>query len=226
MHSPTQQLYVTAPRSSYIAEAAANFVSELDCTPTEITVREVPAVNRLKEPLDKKANLNILRYNEIHSLYFESLIRERGMFFQELGRFRYSLLFSTESPLVRLPEIHLKDLKNLIEVSPGNASYFVTPLGAFQNENVPESNRTVIVEDRASMMEVLTHTENAYLWSSPISESLKKRYGLVQRFCANEKTVYVDVVVYRNDRPLNRTEEAFIQHLKLSAERCIAGTES
>ena len=215
---PRRILTVSAPRSAYAARAVALFTQNLSGEPTEIQLTELSAAARMKAPINPNVQFSILRYKAENTPFFEDKLQERNVTGEILVRFRYTLLFRKDSPLAALPEIRIRDLKNLIEICPDDASIPVEPLGAFRNDRIPKSDRTVMLDDRASVLEVLSASPETYLWASPLPQELKERYGLMQRPCVEEKAVYLDVVTYRDSRPLNETEATFLHILKHCAK--------
>jgi DNA-binding transcriptional LysR family regulator len=214
-------LTVSAPRSAYVAKAMASFTKDLQGEPAEIQLLELSAAARMKAPINPKVQFSILRCKASNALFFEDELQKRSVAWEKLGTFRYTLVFREDSPLADLPEIRIKDLKKLVEICPCDPSIPVEPLGAFRNDSIPKSDRIVILEDRATVLEVLSASSENFLWSSPLPEDLKKRYGLIQRPCAEEKTLYLDLVTYRSHRTLNETEASFLSHLKYHAKELL-----
>ena len=57
------------------------------------------------------------------------------------------------------------------------------------------------------------------MWSSPIPQTLLDRYGLVQKYCVDNKRVYKDVLIHRRDYTLSEIDNMFIEELVKSKRR-------
>ena len=52
------------------------------------------------------------------------------------------------------------------------------------------------------------------MWVSLVPDKVLERYGLVNRTCENDRPVYRDMLVYKNDYVLTDLDYAFISELK------------
>ena len=74
-------------------------------------------------------------------------------------------------------------------------------------------DRRIFVFERASQFDVLAENENAYIWVSPVPGDILERYGLTTKKCADNTKVYKDVLIYKKDYTLTKTDKAFITEL-------------
>ena len=62
-------------------------------------------------------------------------------------------------------------------------------------------------------MDILSESENAFMWTSPIPEKLLVRYGLVMRECQWNDRLYRDVLIYKDGYTLTETDKKFFDKL-------------
>jgi hypothetical protein len=51
------------------------------------------------------------------------------------------------------------------------------------------------------------------MWISPAPQKVLDRYGLIQKNCAENKTKYKDVLIYREGYKLSKLDKLFITEL-------------
>ena len=91
-----------------------------------------------------------------------------------------------------------------------------------KKEELPDDIiRRIYVFERASELEILSHNKDAFMWVSPVPEKVLNKYGLEQRSFPDNKKIYKDVLIYRNDYKLTELDRRFITELCLTKREYI-----
>ncbi len=211
---------ISVPRSTYIADAFAQFSKSLPEDSVEIFYKETNSSRTIKNIMYDDYKLGIVRYAENYDKYFKSMFDEKGLNYELVSEFHYVLLMKSDSPLAGLKEIHFSDLEDLIEIA--HADPYVPSLSAAQvkKEELPDNvNRRIFVYERASQFDLLSENNEIFMWVSPIPQKILDIYGLVQRECADNKKTYKDVLIYKKDHKLTDLEKIFITEVCISKRK-------
>lgn len=213
-HSAKRRFSISVPRASYISEAFARFSAEIGEEPVELFYRETDSMRAIKNIFSSDYRLGIIRYAEGDDRYFKELFEEKGLSYELVAEFRYVLLMREDSPLAGKKEISFEDLEKYIEVAHGDPFVVSMPLSAVKNDESSEnSERRIIVFERASQFDILSENRETFMWASSVPKKTLERYGLVQRDCSENKKKYRDVLIYRNDYKLSVLDKSFITAL-------------
>ena len=205
---------ISVPRASYISEAFARFSERLiDENEVEVFYKETNSMRAIKNILQEDYKLGILRYAENFDKYYKDTLDEKGLRCELITEFHYVLIMSADSPLAKKEELSFVDLSDYIEIAHADPYVPSLPLSEVKKEELPEVGRRIFVFERASQFELLSSNTNTFMWVSPVSEKLLKRYGLVSRICSANKKIYKDIMIYRNDYTLSNLDKAFISEL-------------
>lgn len=209
-----QRFSVSVPRACYISEAFAAFSKEIGDSPAEIFYKETGVQQTLQNVLNKDYKLGIIRYAENYEKYFEAMLEEKGLACEPIAAFTYFLIMSRRNPLAGKQEITVADLTDCIEIAHADPYVPSFPISKVVKEELPDSiGRRIFVFERASQLDLLSENPQTFMWVSPASERLLERYGLVQRKCADNKRVYKDVLIYREEYKLSRLDRLFLSAL-------------
>ncbi|HBJ18496.1 MAG TPA: LysR family transcriptional regulator [Clostridiales bacterium] len=209
-----KQFSVSVPRASYISEAFAAFskkVSEIDSA--ELFYKETNSMRTIRNVLEEKYKLGILRYAENFDKYYKEMMEEKGLACELIGEFHYVLLMSRESPLAALPEITYRDLAPHIEIAHADPYVPSLPLSEVKKEELPEVEKRIFVFERGSQFDLLAENPDTFMWVSPVPKVYLERYGLVQRVCPENRKIYKDLMIYRGDYKLTELDKAFVSEL-------------
>lgn len=213
--SPKQRFSISVPRATYIADAFSRFSLEIGTDSAEIFYEETNSDRTLKNLLTADYKLGIVRYAESFEKYFVSLFREKKLAFAPVTQFTYVLVMSEDSPLARKEELHFEDLKSYIEIAHADPFVPNVSIAEVKKTELPDNiDRRILVFERASQFDLLSVNRETFMWMSPLPEGVLKRYGLVQRPCSDNKRVYKDTLVHREDYRLTPLDERFIAELK------------
>lgn len=212
---------ISVPRTSYISDAFTNFSLHLKDEPAiEIFYTETNSKRAIKNILESDYRLGILRYASTFDRYYKNLLNEKGLTYQLVTEFKYSLVLSRDNPLAEKEKITYEDLQNCIEIA--HADPFVPSLSfaEVKKEELPDNiNRRIYVFERASQFELLSKNPATFMWVSPIPADFLERHNLVQRTCEENKKIYRDVLIHRKDYQMTELDNLFVSELKKSRQK-------
>lgn len=212
--SKKQKFSISVPRACYISEAFAKFSKTLSDEPAEIFYKETNSQRAVNNILNHDYKLGIIRYAENYDKYFKVMLEEKGLNYEMVTEFTYSLIMSAESPLAQKEEITFDNLRGYIEIAHADPYVPLLPLAKVVKEELPDNiDRRIFIFERASQFDLLSENSETFMWVSPAPEKVLKRYNLVQKKCVDNKKVYKDVLIYRNGYKLTDIDKKFITEL-------------
>lgn len=217
-----QRFSISVPRACYISEAFARFSTSLSAEPAELMYKETNSSRTLNNILQMDYKLGIIRYAEKYEGYFKEMLEEKGLYYELVTEFQYVLLINKENPLAGKDEIRYSDLRPYIEIAHGDPYVPSLSMAQVKKEELPDDIiRRIYVFERASELEILSHNKDAFMWVSPVPEKVLNKYGLEQRSFPDNKKIYKDVLIYRNDYKLTELDRRFITELCLTKREYI-----
>lgn len=221
--SPKKQKFsISVPRASYISEAFAEFSKSLTKESAEIFYKETNSKRTITNILNHDYKLGIIRYSENYDKYFKAMLEEKGIQYELITEFTYSLIMSENSPLAKKTNVTFDDLKDLIEIAHADPYVPSMPLSTVVKEELPDNiNRRIFIYERASQFDLLNINNEAFMWVSPLPTDLIKRYNLVQKKCVDNKKVYKDVLIYKEGYKMTKLDKQFITELCESKRKYI-----
>ena len=142
------------------------------------------------------------------------MLEEKGLVYEMITEFSYSLIMSADSPLAQKEEITFDDLKGFIEIAHADPYVPSMPLSKVVKEELPDNiDRRIFIFERASQFDLLYKNPETFMWVSPAPDSLLKRYNLVQKKCIDNNKKYKDVLIYKNGYKLTKLDRQFITEL-------------
>lgn len=209
-----QKFSISVPRACYISEAFAQFSKSLSFDPAEIFYKETNSQRTINNILNHDYKLGIIRYAENYDKYFKTMLEEKGLSYEMVTEFSYSLIMSADSPLAELDEITFDDLTDYIEIAHADPYVPSLPLSKVVKEELPDNiERRIFIFERASQFDLLSENPDTFMWVSPAPQKVLDRYNLVQRKCVDNKKVYKDVLIYKNGYKLTKMDKQFITEL-------------
>ncbi len=209
-----QKFSISVPRACYISEAFAQFSKSLSFDPAEIFYKETNSQRTINNILNHDYKLGIIRYAENYHKYFKTMLEEKGLSYEMVTEFSYSLIMSADSPLAELDEITFDDLTDYIEIAHADPYVPSLPLSKVVKEELPDNiERRIFIFERASQFDLLSENPDTFMWVSPAPQKVLDRYNLVQRKCVDNKKVYKDVLIYKNGYKLTKLDKQFITEL-------------
>lgn len=209
-----QKFSISVPRASYIAEAFVAFSKELNEDPAEIFYKETNSERTINNILNRDYNLGIIRYAENYEKFFTAMLEEKGLSFEILTNFSYTLIMSKENKLSKKKEVHFEDLEGLIEIAHADPYVPSLPLAKVIKEELPDNiERRIFIFERASQFDLLSRNSETFMWVSPTPEAVLDTYGLVQKKCVDNSKIYKDVLIYKKGYRLSSLDRKFIAAL-------------
>ncbi len=210
---------ISVPRASYISAALTEFSKNIGDTDVEIHYKETNSKKTINNVLTNEFKLGIIRYAESYDKYYSSMFEEKGLAHDLVAEFSYVLIMSRYNPLSVKEIITHDDLSSFIEIAHADPYVPSLPMSKVFREELPDKiGRRIFVFERASQFELLAENPNTFMWVSPASAKMLKRYDLVQRVCEGNKKVYKDVLIHHKGYRLTKLDKAFIEALSVSRE--------
>lgn len=217
-----QKFSISVPRACYISEAFAQFSKSLTKDSAEIFYKETNSQRTIRNILENGYKLGIIRYAENYDRYFKTMLEEKGLCYELVTEFSYSLIMSAENPLANKETVTFDDLTDYIEIAHADPYVPSMPLSKVVKEELPDNiNRRIFIFERASQFDLLSNNPETFMWVSPAPEKLLNRYGLVQKKCVDNKKIYKDVLIYKNGYKLSALDRQFITELCNSKRKYI-----
>lgn len=209
-----QKFSISVPRACYISEAFSQFSKSLTKDAAEIFYKETNSQRTIHNILKHDYKLGIIRYAGNYDKYFKTMLEEKGLCYELVTEFSYSLIMSADSPLVQKEDITFDDLTEYIEIAHADPYVPSMPLSKVVKEELPDNiDRRIFIFERASQFDLLSNNPETFMWVSPAPKKLLERYNLVQRKCKENKKVYKDVLIYKNGYKLSKLDKEFITQL-------------
>lgn len=209
-----QKFSISVPRACYISEAFSEFSKLLTKDSAEIFYKETNSQATIDNILNHDYKLGIIRYAENYDQYFKSMLEEKGLNYELITEFTYSLVMSKESDLASLDAVSFVDLKHHIEIAHADPYVPSMPLSKVVKEELPDDiERRIFIFERASQFDLLNKNKDTFMWVSPPPQSLLERYDLIQRKCVDNKKIYKDVLIYKKGYKLTDLDKGFITEL-------------
>lgn len=214
-HVGKKQFSISVPRASYISDAFAKFSKRVEKgEKSELFYKETNALRAIKNILNDEFKLGIIRYAESYDKYYKEMMGEKGLEYELITEFRYMIMMHEDSPLAKKQIVTYDDLRDLVMIAHADPYVPSLPLAEVKKEELPDnSDRKIFIFERASQFELLSENHDTFMWSSPIPESLLRRYGLVQKYCIDNNRIYKDILIHRKDYVLTATDKMFIEEL-------------
>ena len=213
--SPKKQKFsVSVPRACYISSAFAEFSKSVSAAPAEIFYKETNSQRTINNVLNNDYRLGIIRYAENYDKFFKTMLEEKGLAYELISEFTYTLIMSKDCPLASKAEITFDDLTPYIEIAHADPFVPSMPLSKVVKEELPDNiDRRIFIFERASQFDLLSENPETFMWVSPAPEKVLHRYGLVQKKCVDNKKIYKDVLIYKEGYKLSRLDNEFITKL-------------
>jgi DNA-binding transcriptional LysR family regulator len=210
--APASPLFVCVPHASYISHAFSRYAAQLaaDGGTLNLDYRETDSMSALHAVAAGEAQLGIVRCQNAHTDYFQTLCAENGLHAELLWQYYMVLLMSEEHPLAGMREIPYNLLRQYTEIVHGDLTP-VLPAEQPNTDGLRHSESRIAVYERGSQFDLLRRVKGSYMWVSPVPFSLLSREELVQKPCRTE-TVYQDIVIYRP--PLSACGQEFFHMLQ------------
>lgn len=209
-----QKFSISVPRACYISEAFSEFSKSLSKEPAEIFYKETNSQRTIHNMINHDYKLGIIRYAENYDKYFKAMLDEKGMCYELITEFSYSLIMSRKNSLTDKTAITFDDLTGYIEIAHADPYVPSMPLSKVVKEELPDNiERRIFIFERASQFDLLEKNPETFMWVSPVPQSLLDKYGLVQKKCVQNEKIYKDVLIYKKGYKLTDLDKRFIEEV-------------
>lgn len=200
------QFHVCLPRSFSCMEAVRRFLTDRASTnPPDAVLRECHPRQAMELVESAAAEIAILRYGTDYQDYFSEQTKAKNLALEPLSRVEYRVVLSEDSPLAKKPTVTAADLEPLTEIMHRDTFYSL---------DRREERGRIYTVDRMAQFQLLKESENAFLWSEPLPESVLGVHRLVQRPCEEGGTVYQNALVYKPQCAMSELERDFLEALQ------------
>ena len=159
-----QRFSISVPRASYISEALVEFSKDLGKESVEIFYKETNSQRTIHNILKHDYKLGIIRYAENYDKYFKTMLEEKGLCYELVTEFSYSLIMSADSPLAQKEDITFDDLTEYIEIAHADPYVPSMPLSkVVKEEPTIDLNVSCIAKLIASLLSLYVFFLSKYL---------------------------------------------------------------
>ena len=87
-----------------------------------------------------------------------------------------------------------------------------------------KDGKKIYIYERGSQFELLSQINESYMWVSPIPEEILIRHQLVQKKCVDEKHIYRDMLIKRNNLDVykNQMSKWFLNEIEKSIKHILS----
>ena len=174
-----------------------------------LNYRETNSIDTIQNVYDGENNLGIVRFPIRDQDYYFNILTLKELTYEKLFLFDYQILISNDNPL-KDQEISIKDLKKQIELKHGDIHI---------QDGKQEHHKQMNIYERGIQFELLNEIPETYMWVAPIPKKLLKHNHFILKECKDQKTPYVDYLIYRKGYVLSKEDQNFIKCLKKVIEQ-------
>ncbi len=218
-NADSQGFSISVPRSSYIASAISDFLSEMGSFNFEsrdpISIVETNSVNTINSVAEGQCNLGVVRYKGIHEKYYKDYLEERNICSDTVWEFESLCLMSKNHPLACIPELRYNEFMPYPEIVEGDISIpYLSPGGtAARSRSEKKPAKKIIVYERGIKFDIMCKLDTAFTLEAPIPAEVENSYGLVQRKCDWPDNRNTDLLIYRKGYEISEADKHFLKKL-------------
>lgn len=194
------KLKVTAARSTYATSAMGHLISEYSerTSKIEVHVMETSTAKVMEDIFAGKFDIGFIRIPSSYSDMIESRLKARNLVGRTIMEFPLQLVMSINHPLANYEDVPFEELEKYPEIIHGDDEPEMTRRASI-NHNYDEkrSQKRIFIYDRGTQISLLKTVRNAYMWVSPMSQSILRYNDLVVRKCSYANNLNRDMIIYR-----------------------------
>ena len=209
-HDDTVQRFsLIMPHSGYVSACFSLLIDSLDKDRAmDIRIKEAGPLQAINEVADGQFQLAVISWAASQEEIFVDYLREKGLMWQPVREYDALLLTSCNHPLAAHETIFPEELASYSEIVYGDTSL------PYQPPRREETDTThLVVFDRLTQLELLSHVQDAYTWASPEAEAILQHYDLIQHSCPESGLHFHDVLIYSTAYTLSQLDCRFIDLL-------------
>lgn len=201
------RLRVCIPRSARLMDATAAYIASLDpgCD-LDARIFECHARRALEILSSGEAEVGVIRFRAEYRDYFEEQTAQRELSFQIMSKYRYSVVLPQDHPLAEQASIRASELEPYPEIVHGDNLRTHS-----RQQNI--ACRKIYTVDRMAQLTMLESLPGAYMWAPVLPERYLRQWGLVQRPCPDNQTVYHNAVILHPRYVMTEIESGYVQHI-------------
>ncbi|MBO5274972.1 MAG: LysR family transcriptional regulator [Clostridia bacterium] len=162
----------------------------------------------------RQSRLGILRYPEQNEPRVQAALAEGGLRCDVILSFTHQVLMSRGNPLADADFVSMEELSSCTRIlGPEPVRLASDPAEGEENSFLSEGECRISYPDSAAAFELLSTLEDAYMWSSPMTDGELKNRALVQKSCSEEAVIWRDALIYARGTTFSEAETAFIDRL-------------
>ncbi len=217
-----QRFSVSVPRASYIAEAFISFTQTLSRDSIDILYKETNSARTIKNIQNSEYKLGIIRYASNYERFFKEMLDEKNIAYEPIAEFKYKLIASKKSPLLKDKVVHYEDLKPFIEIIHGDPFVPFLPIAQIRKEELPDDvPRRISVFERSIQFELLSSNPETYMWVSPVPQHMLDTFNLEQFECPDNNKIYRDMLIYDKNYKMTDLDKRFVAAVKFSKSKIL-----
>lgn len=220
-----QSLSLSVPRASYISNAFIQFVKNLNFE-KEISIDyvETNSVQTIKNVAEGHFDLGVIRFPLDYQRHFMQYLENKNLKWETLLDFEFVVVFSKNHPLASKEVIQISDLNPYVEIVHGDVSIPYMDNHDIKNTIKNKDGKKIYIYERGSQFELLSQINESYMWVSPIPEEILIRHQLVQKKCVDEKHIYRDMLIKRNNLDVykNQMSKWFLNEIEKSIKHILS----
>lgn len=211
-----QNFGVSVPRVSYVARAVTRFLAGMDPEKRmDVHVFEAGALDTIEQVAEGQFNIGVVRYRLLYENYFRRALEERHLLSELIWEADCLVTLSARHPLAKRRSVDAEALRALIEIVNDDADRPYRS-DAWERSGGTQSEKRIVVNDRANQFELLDKLPDTFMWATPIPGDMLARFGLVQVGSPGREGRSRDMLIYPEGYSMSALERRFINELFLA----------
>jgi DNA-binding transcriptional LysR family regulator len=194
------KLKVAAARSTYAVAAMGRLISNYSerTDKLEVHVMETSTAKVMEDICAGKFDIGFIRIPSTYSDMIESRLKARNLVGRTIMEFPLQIVMSMNHPLAEYEDIPYEELAKYPEIIHGDDEpEMVKRASINQDYDDKRSQKRILIYDRGTQISMLKTVKNAYMWVSPMSQSILRYNDLVTRKCSYASNLNRDMIIYR-----------------------------
>lgn len=194
------KLKVAAARSTYATAAMGKLISNYSekTDKLEVHVLETSTAKVMEDICAGKFDIGFIRIPSTYAEMIESRLKARNLVGRTIMEFPLQIVMSMHHPLAQYDDVPYEELSKYPEIIHGDDEpEMVKRASINQDYDDKRSQKRILIYDRGTQISMLKTVKNAYMWVSPMSQSILRYNDLVTRKCSYASNLNRDMIIYR-----------------------------
>lgn len=207
---------ISMTRSYQINRKIGRFIQEnMDKTSFILHVKETNPFQVIKDVYSRKFEVGVLHFFDAQKEYFLNAFQSHALKFEKQYEREFLLAMPNSNPMINEPVITKEMLREYIVVIYGD---YETPSASYETitrlNDVCFAKKRIYVYDRATAMETLMNTPNAFMWITGLHDDTLKQYHLTLRRCEDIHVKNLGYLIYSSEEKLSKEAKKLIAEMK------------